>query len=107
MSHFKHHHHLGGHCGAKECPPMVAPTQYDPGMTDPAQNSVQTTIFPHVVNHVHPTHTTHVNKHVYTHKHYFPHTDSVVNECYENHVFCGAPVNPCCPPHHRPRPFGF
>ncbi|GIN39147.1 MULTISPECIES: CotD family spore coat protein [Heyndrickxia] len=101
MSYY-HHQHLQG-CGIKHCPPSVLPTQYDPGLTDPPQNAVRTTVIPHVIRHVHPSHTTNVNKHVFTHQHYFPHTESVVNVCCENHVFCGCPVDPCCPPRH----FGF
>ena len=102
----EHYHHHKGACGPLHCPPSVAPTQYDPGTVDPPQTAVKTTYFPHVVQHVHPTHTVNVNKHVYTHQHYFPHSESCVNECCEQHVFCGAPVNPCCPPM-PPRPFGF
>ncbi|WP_373316414.1 CotD family spore coat protein [Siminovitchia terrae] len=99
------YHHAGKACGPIICPTSVAPTQYDPGMTDPPQNAVKTTIFPHVIKNFHPTHTTNVNKHVYTHEHYFPHTESVVNVCCEQHVFCGAPVNPCCPPMYAPGPY--
>jgi spore coat protein D len=103
MNHY--HRNLGAYCGTNYCPPSIAPTQYDPGMSDPVQNSVKPNIIPHVIKHVHPSHTTNVNKHVITHQHYFPHTQSFVNECCEQHVFCGVPVNPCCPP--LPRPFGF
>ena len=84
------------------CPPTVFPTQYDPGLVDPAQQYVKTNIFNKVVSHVHPSHTTTVNKHHVNHQHYFPHTESCVNECCETHTMCGVPHNPCCP-----GPFGF
>ena len=80
-------------------PPSVAPTQ-----VSPAQQSVNANVINTVVPHVHPSHTTTVNKHVFTHKHYFPHTQSVVNQCCEQHLVCPgpgpitAPFNPCCPP---------
>ncbi|MGE7762151.1 CotD family spore coat protein [Peribacillus sp. NPDC097895] len=52
---------------------------------------------------VHPSHTKTVNKHVNPFKHYFPHTQSVVNEYCIEHIFCGVPNNSCppylcCPP---------
>nr|WP_325048697.1 CotD family spore coat protein [Peribacillus glennii] len=80
-----------------------------PAQVSPPQNFVNTNVFPHVVPHVHPSHTTNVNKHVFTHQHYFPHTQSTVNQCFEQHVVCpGRP--PVAPIHHKccpPRPFGF
>ena len=92
----------GRDCGTTYCPPSIAPTQYDPGTVDPPITDVKTTIFPYVAKHVHPSHTTNVNKQITTHQHYFPHTESVVNECYEQHVMCGTPYIPCCPPYARP-----
>ncbi|EIJ80812.1 CotD family spore coat protein [Bacillus methanolicus] len=86
-----------------ECPPKTFPTHYDPPQVSPSKNFVNTNIFPHVVPHIHPSHTINVNKQIFTHKHYFPHTESVVNECYEQHIMCGVPHNPCCPS----SPFGF
>ncbi|PLT35261.1 hypothetical protein CUU64_05815 [Bacillus sp. V5-8f] len=76
-----------------------------PGTVSPTQNFVNTNVIPHVVPHVHPSHTTNVNQHVFTHQHYFPHTASVVNQCFEQHVVCPgrppvAPLHPCLP-----RPF--
>ena len=80
-------------------PPSVAPTQ-----VSPTQEFVNTNLMNTVVPHVHPSHTTTVNQQVFTHKHYFPHTQSVVNECCSQHLVCPgpgpitAPFNPCCPP---------
>ena len=90
-------------CPPQYCPPQVFPTQYDPGLVDPAQQYVKTNLFNKVVTHLHPSHTTTVNKLHINHQHYFPHTESCVNECCETHTMCGVPVNPCCPI----GPFGF
>jgi len=66
-------------------PPIVHPTQQF------VNTNYQTTIVPHI----HPSHTTTVNKHLFKHEHYCPHTQSVVNEVCHQHVNC------CCPP--RPK----
>lgn len=100
------HHHkpwgygYGSNCGQQQpqaCPTQVMPTQTAPAQVSPTKQYVNTNVMNTVVPHIHPSHTTTVNKHIYTHQHSFPHTQSVVNECYEQHVVCGAPVNPCCP----------
>nr|WP_034293953.1 MULTISPECIES: CotD family spore coat protein [Bacillus] len=76
-----------------------------PAQVSPTQQIVQKNVFKHIVPHIHPTHTTTVNEHVYQHQHYFPHTQSVVNECCNQQVMCGPlppPMPSCfCPP----RPF--
>jgi len=97
-----------GHCPPQPCPPQycpphVFPAQYDPPLVSPAQQYVKTNIFNKVVPHVHPSHTTTVNKLMVNHQHYFPHTESCVNECCETHTMCGMPHNPCCPS----GPFGY
>lgn len=72
-------------------PNMLPPVVY------PTQQFVNTNQFTHIVPHVHPSHTTTVNQHMYKHEHYCPHTHSVVNEVCHQHFNC-------CPP---PRmPFG-
>ncbi|WP_082090196.1 CotD family spore coat protein [Bacillus thermotolerans] len=73
------------------------PTQYDPPQISPTQHFVKTNLYNRVVPHIHPSHTTTVNKHMTTHQHYFPHTESVVNEYHEQHIMCGKPCNPCRP----------
>lgn len=90
-------------------PTNVLPTQVAPTQVSPTQQMVNTNVMNTVVPHVHPSHTTTVNKHVFTHKHYFPHTQSVVNQCCEQHLVCPGPGpatmpmhHPVCPP--RPRP---
>ncbi len=81
-------------------PSQVAPTQVAPAQVSPTQHQVNTNVFNTVVPHVHPSHTTTVNKQIFTHKHFFPHTQSVVNECYNQHMICKMPHhNPCCGPH--------
>ncbi|MGG3467646.1 CotD family spore coat protein [Neobacillus pocheonensis] len=49
-------------------------------------NDVKTNIFNKVVTHVHPPQTTTVYKLHINHQHYFPHTESCVNECCETHT---------------------
>ncbi|WP_286676585.1 CotD family spore coat protein [Peribacillus asahii] len=83
-------------------PPQTLPTQVAPAQVSPTQQVVKTNVMNTVVPHVHPTHTTTVNKHVFTHQHYFPQTQSVVNQCFNQQMVC-CPPPPCCPP----RPFGF
>ena len=90
-------------CHLRYCPPQKLPTQYDPPLVSPTQQYVKTNLSNTEVAHFHPSHTTTVNKHFVNNKHYFPHTESCVNECYEQHTMCGVPYNPCCPP----RSFGF
>ena len=80
------------------CPPTAFPAEFDPPLVAPTQEFVKTILFNRVVSHVNPTHTTTVNKETITHQHFFPHTESCVNECCEQHVMCGVPYNPCCMP---------
>ncbi|MCK2016485.1 CotD family spore coat protein [Peribacillus frigoritolerans] len=85
-------------------PTQTSPSQVAPAQVSPTQQYVNTNVSNTVIPVVHPSHTTNVNKHVNTFKHYFPHTQSVVNECYNQHLICGRPPqNPCCPPRH----FGY
>lgn len=83
--------------GAQYDPPQMMPTQVAPTQVSPTQQFVKTNLFNTVVPHVHPSHTTIVNKQLINHQHYFPHTQSVVNQCFEKHTVCGCP----------PRPFGM
>jgi hypothetical protein len=85
-------------------PAQTSPSQVAPAQVSPTQQYVNTNVSNTVIPVVHPSHTTNVNKHVNTFKHYFPHTQSVVNECYNQHLICGRPPhNPGCPPRH----FGY
>ncbi|MGE7764798.1 CotD family spore coat protein [Peribacillus sp. NPDC096540] len=85
-------------------PTSALPTQVAPAQVSPTQQFVNTNVSNTVIPVVHPSHTTTVNKHCNTYKHYFPHTQSVVNECYTQNLICRTPMhNPCCPPMH----FGY
>lgn len=86
----------GGGC-PQYCPPQKFPTQFDPPFVSPTKHYVKTNLFNNEMTHIHPSHTTTVNKHFINHKHYFPHTESCVNKCYEHHTICGIPINPCYP----------
>ncbi|MGX9135581.1 CotD family spore coat protein [Rummeliibacillus sp. JY-2-4R] len=90
-----------GQLGPINVPPQVFPTQMAPERVSPTRNIVRTNVYNTVVRHIHPTHTTHVNKHVIHNEHYFPHTESVENECYETNNICGEmPKDHCRPPKH-------
>lgn len=87
-------HHRGRCNNPICCPPNVMPTQVAPAQVSPTQEVVKTNIFNTVVPHFHPVHTTTVNRHVTHHQHYFPRTQSVVNEYEETQQNCGTPQNP-------------
>ncbi|MBS2969358.1 spore coat protein CotH [Metabacillus sp. KIGAM252] len=62
-------------------PPIVHPTQCC------VQNTCSTTAVPHI----HPQHTTNVNHQMYQHLHYYPQTQSAVNEVSHQHFNCSGP----------------
>ncbi|MFS8631489.1 MAG: spore coat protein [Bacillales bacterium] len=66
-------------------PHVVGPIVHPPRCY--VQHHFQATVVPHV----HPSHTTHVNHHLFQHQHYFPHTESVVNQVANQQIFCGGP----------------
>ena len=73
------------------CPPHVmAPIVHPPKCC--TQHYFQATVVPHI----HPSHTTHVNHHLFQHQHYFPHTESVVSQVANQHCIFPGP---------GPRPF--
>nr|WP_312854614.1 CotD family spore coat protein [Pallidibacillus pasinlerensis] len=74
-------------------PPNVAPP-----VVSPTKQFVNTNQFTTIVPHIHPSHTTTVNKHKFIHEHYCPHTESCVNEVSHQHVNCGCPrpMKPFC-----------
>lgn len=86
-------------------PTQTLPTQYSQPIVSPTREFVQTNVTNTVVPHVHPSHTTVVNRQIINNEHYFPHTQSVVNECFEQNRMCGKPFNPC--KQRRSRRFGF
>ena len=84
-------------CGSRKpiyCPPNVHPTQVAPAQVSPTQQVIKTNIFNTVVPHVHPVHTTTVNRHYIHHRHYFPHTQSVENEYIDTQNNRGNSVAP-------------
>jgi spore coat protein D len=56
------------------------PTNILPAVIHPTKCCVKHNFMNNVVPHIHPSHTTTVNHINYQHQHYFPHTQSVVNE---------------------------
>ncbi|MFP3917324.1 CotD family spore coat protein [Lysinibacillus telephonicus] len=76
------------------CPPNVLPTQVAPARVSPTQEVVRTNIINTVVPHIHPVHVTTVNRHIAHNQHYFPRTNSVVNQFAETQMNCGTPENP-------------
>mgnify|MGYP001354016020 CR=1 FL=1 len=78
---FMHRKHHRGRCNNPICcPPNVLPTRVAPTRVSPTQEVVKTNIINTVVPHVHPIHTTTVNRHVIHNEHFFPRTESVVNQ---------------------------
>lgn len=73
-------------CQPNICPPIVHPTKC----------CVNHTFEKTIVPHIHPSHTTTVNHHLFEHQHYFPHTQSAVNEVSNQQFFCsgGMPQGP-------------
>ncbi|MCT6925492.1 MULTISPECIES: CotD family spore coat protein [Bacillales] len=84
---------VGGN--AQYLPTQVGPTQFTQPIVSPTRQYVQTNVTNTVVPHVHPSHLTVVNRQMINNQHYFPHTQSVMNECCETTTMCGQPFNPC------------
>ncbi|XJZ25924.1 CotD family spore coat protein [Bacillota bacterium Lsc_1132] len=71
---------------------MYLGTNYMPPVIHPTNINVNHTFSTTVVPHIHPTHTTTVNHHLYQHKHYCPQTYSCTNEVSnQQYNCCGAP----------------
>ncbi|MEK5324803.1 CotD family spore coat protein [Aeribacillus sp. FSL M8-0254] len=68
-------------CRPNVLQPIVHPTKCC------VNHSHSTTIVPHI----HPIHTTNVNHQMYQHLHYFPHTQSAVNNVSHQHFQCMGP----------------
>ncbi|WP_369916785.1 CotD family spore coat protein [Lysinibacillus sp. 2017] len=79
---------------AQELPMQTAPTQFGQPQVSPTQQFVQRNVTNTVVPHYHPSHLTTVNQQHINNQHYFPHTQSVVNECYETNTMCETPFRP-------------
>jgi len=61
-----------------------------PPIVHPTKCCTQHHCFKTIVPHIHPSHTQHVNHHMYQHMHYYPHTESVANEVSNQHFSCGG-----------------
>ncbi|MFD1707190.1 CotD family spore coat protein [Siminovitchia sediminis] len=68
-------------CRTNVCPAIVHPTKC----------CVKHHFINNIVPEIHPTHTTHVNHINYEHQHYFPHTESVVNQVTNTQSFGPGP----------------
>ncbi|MCR2820199.1 spore coat protein [Lederbergia panacisoli] len=68
-------------CNTKVCPPIVHPTKC----------CVNHTVSNVIVPEIHPSHTTTVNHENIIHEHYFPHTNSFVNEVTTENVMMPGP----------------
>jgi spore coat protein D len=79
---------------ATQLPTQTAPTQFGQPQVSPTRQYVQRNVTNTVVPHYHPSHLTTVNQNFVNNQHYFPHTESVVNEFFETDTMCGTPFNP-------------
>lgn len=68
---------------------MCPPPNILPAIVHPTQQCVNQQQFTNIVPHIHPSHTTTINQHLFLHEHYFPHTHSVENVAFHQHVNCG------------------
>ncbi|KUP08018.1 CotD [Bacillus coahuilensis m2-6] len=74
------------------------PNQVLPAVVHPTKQCVKNTYATYEVPHIHPTHTTIVNNELFQHKHYFPQTQSMVNNVQNQQFNCGTgPVPPMGP----------
>ncbi|WP_319003686.1 spore coat protein [Sutcliffiella horikoshii] len=67
---------------------MMAPNSMAP-IVHPTKCCVKNLYSTTEVPHIHPSHTTYVNNQQFQHKHYFPHTDSMVDSVSHQHFNCG------------------
>lgn len=79
---------------AQQLPTRTYPTQYESAQVSPTRQYVQRNVSNTVVPKVHPSHLTTINEHYIHRQHYFPHTESVKNYCYETDTMCGTPFHP-------------
>lgn len=66
------------------------PTKICPTVVHPTQQCVNNNFSNNVVPHVHPSHTTNVNHINFDHIHYFPHTQSTVNQVTNQQFYGGS-----------------
>lgn len=73
---------------------MYCGTNIMPAVIHPTKCCVNHTFSTTVVPHIHPMHTTTVNHQLFQHKHYFPQTQSMVNEVSNQQFACPGPMGP-------------
>ncbi|MGR5900823.1 CotD family spore coat protein [Bacillus cereus] len=73
-------------------PQQINPTQTLPAQYNPVQQNTTTSNQDVIIPVVHPSHTTHVNQTNYKYVHSFPHTESVVNQTTQQHLY-SQPTN--------------
>lgn len=66
----------------------VFPPNFLPPIIYPSRNFVNTNQFIHIIPHIHPSHTTTVNQHLFKHVHYCPQTCSAVEQVCHQHINC-------------------
>ncbi|GIN91996.1 hypothetical protein J6TS1_24370 [Siminovitchia terrae] len=76
-------------CGCGSC--VDCGTQVLPAVVHPTKCCVNHKFYNNIIPEIHPTHTTNVNHINCEHQHYFPHTESVVNEVTNTQSFAPGP----------------
>ncbi|MCM2531865.1 spore coat protein [Neobacillus pocheonensis] len=76
---------------------MYLGTNFMPPVIHPTNQIVNHTFSTTVVPHIHPTHLTTVNHHMYQHKHYCTESASCAEEVCSQQINCCPPPMPCGP----------
>ena len=77
---------------------MYLGTNFMPPVIHPTNQIVNHTFSTTVVPHIHPTHVTTVNHHMYQHKHYCTESASCCDEVCSQQINCCPPCASPCPP---------
>lgn len=78
----------------QQLPTQTNPTQFEQARVSPTRQFMQRNVSNTVVPNMHPSHLMTVNEHYRHNHHYFPHTTSQVQHCYEMDHMCGTPFHP-------------
>ncbi|MDQ0197559.1 CotD family spore coat protein [Neobacillus ginsengisoli] len=76
---------------------MYLGTNFMPPVIHPTNQFVNHTFSTTVVPHIHPTHVTTINHHMFQHKHYCTETASCAEEVCNQQINCCPPPMPCGP----------
>jgi len=86
---------------------MYLGTNFMPPVIHPTNQIVNHTFSTTVVPHIHPTHVTTVNHHMYQHKHYCTESASCCEDVCSQQINCCPPAcGPCGPAAPGPMPYG-